>query len=389
METAPTFMYTVPEATELNSTGSDLTSDFQLSDTSNNEENNCSPSKFICATNQFYYQPEIKNATGYDFGQNIYHNLLLPTYCAPQFDATQSPSTQLNLHQNQMIVTSSASDLSTPQTSLITNSTDFVNTQIQSQPIFNQYVQNYTDYANYNNVNPNLFISTPSTSDASSINSIPNIPMNDDECPLINEGTEMKIEMDDIKARPNKVKPAGGENRQCTNCGATHTPLWRRDNRGDYLCNACGLYQKVNQGARRPLEKPKKRQTTQKRTGICCVNCNTDKTTLWRRNSNQQPVCNACGLYYKLHNQDRPKSMKKDNIQCRNRKANPKGKRHSHVSQLSPKDGLGQQIDMRMMNDTTFFNIPQNFVNGMDGIRLQFSDLPVYNGFYHNQSQYQ
>ena len=25
-------------------------------------------------------------------------------------------------------------------------------------------------------------------------------------------------------------------------------------------------------------------------------------TTLWRRNHNCEPVCNACGLYYKLHN---------------------------------------------------------------------------------------
>ena len=33
-----------------------------------------------------------------------------------------------------------------------------------------------------------------------------------------------------------------------------------------------------------------------------CANCNTTTTTLWRRNNNGDPVCNACGLYFKLHN---------------------------------------------------------------------------------------
>ena len=32
-----------------------------------------------------------------------------------------------------------------------------------------------------------------------------------------------------------------------------------------------------------------------------CANCRVTITTMWRRNANGEPVCNACGLYYKLH----------------------------------------------------------------------------------------
>src|SRR5690606_29864826 len=50
-----------------------------------------------------------------------------------------------------------------------------------------------------------------------------------------------------------------------------------------------------------------------------CTNCYTQTTPLWRRNPNGEPLCNACGLFLKLHGVVRPLSLKTDVIKKRNR----------------------------------------------------------------------
>ncbi|KAI9489389.1 hypothetical protein BDB00DRAFT_791096 [Zychaea mexicana] len=50
-----------------------------------------------------------------------------------------------------------------------------------------------------------------------------------------------------------------------------------------------------------------------------CANCLQTNTPLWRKNERGESVCNACGLYAKLHHRDRPPTMHKQKVQKRRR----------------------------------------------------------------------
>ncbi|KAL7739353.1 hypothetical protein ACLKA6_003962 [Drosophila palustris] len=53
---------------------------------------------------------------------------------------------------------------------------------------------------------------------------------------------------------------------------------------------------------------------------MSCSNCGTLTTTIWRRSVRGEMVCNACGLYFKLHGVNRPHSMRRDTIHTRRRR---------------------------------------------------------------------
>ena len=66
-------------------------------------------------------------------------------------------------------------------------------------------------------------------------------------------------------------------------------------------------------------QQPRQRSTATSSNVTICSNCHTTNTPLWRRNTEGHALCNACGLFLKLHGVVRPLSLKTDVIKKRNR----------------------------------------------------------------------
>jgi|UPI000678FE9B GATA-binding protein len=97
-----------------------------------------------------------------------------------------------------------------------------------------------------------------------------------------------------------------------------------------------------------------------------CSNCNTTVTPLWRRGVDGCYLCNACGLYYKIHQKHRPTELKTDTFRQRNRfrrdfVSEAHNMKHFYADKM--------RYDQRMANinfyDSTY-NINSKFPNGSE-----------------------
>jgi hypothetical protein len=105
----------------------------------------------------------------------------------------------------------------------------------------------------------------------------------------------------------------------CTNCGVTSTPFWRKSPNGLYYCNACGLYLRTH-NTMRPASLSKNRESRRgKIRPEACGNCAATETPMWRKTEDGLMVCNACGLYHKLHGQHRKVGSKYQQRNVNNR----------------------------------------------------------------------
>ncbi|KAG0324221.1 Erythroid transcription factor [Dissophora globulifera] len=98
----------------------------------------------------------------------------------------------------------------------------------------------------------------------------------------------------------------------CDNCRTTTTPSWRRCPQGRILlCNACGLYQKLH-GKPRPFFKSRDGTIKIHRTlaeHAPCTACGTTKTPVWKRGADNELICLHCSLVAKQTTSALSKSM--------------------------------------------------------------------------------
>jgi len=77
---------------------------------------------------------------------------------------------------------------------------------------------------------------------------------------------------------------------------------------------------------------------------IKCSNCLTTKTPLWRRNPEGEPLCNACGLFLKLHGETRPLRLKSDVIKKRNRSSTKAKRQIDNTKASTPVNPMPQSL---------------------------------------------
>ncbi|CAO3702275.1 unnamed protein product [Rhizopus stolonifer] len=149
-----------------------------------------------------------------------------------------------------------------------------------------------------------------------------------------------------------------------------------------------------------PVDLPKRTKTKrnkkatrpQDNSGTHCSNCQTTTTPLWRRNPEGLPLCNACGLFFKLHGSVRPLSLKTDVIKKRNRNSGHATQKSNKMKQatdtfygdqMEPSSYMNRRPSMMNRRPSEILttmdnNNNNNFMSSSYSEQSPLSTMPVY-----------
>lgn len=118
----------------------------------------------------------------------------------------------------------------------------------------------------------------------------------------------------DMKARKRSLT-------RCVECQSSFRPhIWGRESGKGPVCDKCStgnnMMEKTTIYQEDELHEFNSKVSDD---NIICTNCQATTTPLWRRDATGKTICNACGLYYKLHHVHRPATMMRTVIKRRKR----------------------------------------------------------------------
>lgn len=120
-----------------------------------------------------------------------------------------------------------------------------------------------------------------------------------------------------------------------------------------------------------------------------CSNCHTVKTPLWRKDPTGNTLCNACGLFYKLHGTTRPLSLKTDIIKKRSSRRVSTTPRGTSITQVNSSGSVPSSLSRISASVLDFRLRTEN----MASIPIQYQ-APLYtasgpsSGLYGNNGYY-
>lgn len=108
---------------------------------------------------------------------------------------------------------------------------------------------------------------------------------------------------------------------------------------------------------------------------ITCENCKTNITPLWRRSDSGKYLCNACGLYLKIHKKNRPVKFMSKEIKHRQRQPVARTLADGSTdpydiayNEINIQPGLLEKDDYHQLDDWLVINYTEAEIEALSGL---------------------